>query len=106
MRMDSHSRLDDSLREGTLEGLKLTSFKPGCAIVTIGLNSILSVMESIRNKSTATRKVGEVHHRATTSAQNHYLAYMWTKVPQVAHDPTAVSGRRIFRQTVYRHLAD
>ncbi|GFU91050.1 hypothetical protein TNCV_4923811 [Trichonephila clavipes] len=72
-------------------------------------------MESIQNKCYCpygvTRKFGQGHHRALTSAQFHYLSLLarrhrCTMAPQFARDLPAVPGRRVSRQTVYSRLAE
>ncbi|GFX95596.1 transposable element Tcb2 transposase [Trichonephila clavipes] len=55
--------------------------------------------------------VGQVHHRASTSAHDRYLAlcalrHRQTTVPQLARDHATMSGRRISRQTLYSRLTE
>ncbi|GFY01182.1 transposable element Tcb2 transposase [Trichonephila clavipes] len=57
------------------------------------------------------RKASQSHHRASASAQDRYLAlsarrHRRTTAPQLARDLAAVSGRRISRQTVNKHLKE
>ncbi|GFU66113.1 hypothetical protein TNCV_2857861 [Trichonephila clavipes] len=54
--------------------------------------------------------VSQGRHRASTTAQNCYLAlsarrHRWTTFHQLAHDLAAVSGREISKKTLYRRLA-
>ncbi|GFT05881.1 hypothetical protein TNCV_3926391 [Trichonephila clavipes] len=63
------------------------------------------------NSKQVPREVVLGHHRATTSAQDCYLAlrarrHRRTKAPQLARDFTAVSGKRISRKTVYSRLSE
>ncbi|GFW72374.1 hypothetical protein TNCV_704111 [Trichonephila clavipes] len=58
-----------------------------------------------------TRKVSQDHHRASTSAQDHYLTlsarrHRRTTSPHLVRDLAAVSRRRISRKTVYSCLAE
>ncbi|GFV31313.1 hypothetical protein TNCV_4869031 [Trichonephila clavipes] len=62
------------------------------------------------NSGTVIRKVSQRSHRATTPAQDFYLAlsarrHRRTAAPLLTRDIAAVSKRKISRQTVNKHLA-
>ncbi|GFX37400.1 hypothetical protein TNCV_3106521 [Trichonephila clavipes] len=79
----------------------------GGATVTRGPKVVSWFWNPFQTSGTVPIKVVQGRHRASTSAQDRYLAlgaqWHWrTTARQLA----VVSGRRIFRQTIYKRLAE
>ncbi|GFV47476.1 transposable element Tcb2 transposase [Trichonephila clavipes] len=80
-------------------------------MVTSRLKRVSWLGNKFQTSGTLSRKAGKGLHRASTSAQDRYLAFYarrprWTMAPQLVRDLTAVSGRRISLQTVYNCFAE
>ncbi|GFX68741.1 hypothetical protein TNCV_2124971 [Trichonephila clavipes] len=76
-----------------------------------GMKVVSQLWNQFQTGNVVIRWGGQGHHRALTSAQDHYLALSVrqrrrTTAPQLVRDFAAVSGIRIFRQTVHYHLAE
>ncbi|GFU24272.1 hypothetical protein TNCV_3395921 [Trichonephila clavipes] len=95
------------LRHGNLWPIR----SGGGSIVTSGPKVVTRIWNQFQADGTVTRRVSQGHHRASTSAQNCYLALSpqrrrLTVAPQLSRDLAAVSGRRISRKMVYSCLAE
>ncbi|GFU71843.1 transposable element Tcb1 transposase [Trichonephila clavipes] len=80
-------------------------------MVTSSPKVVFHLWNQFKTSSTVTRKVCQGRVRASTSAQNWYLAlsaqrHRRTRAPHFARDLAAVSGRRISRQTVYSNIPE
>ncbi|GFU75594.1 hypothetical protein TNCV_2863091 [Trichonephila clavipes] len=75
-------------------------------MITSGPKVVTRLWNQLKTSGTVPSKVAQGHHRASTPAEDCYLAlrsrrHMQTMAPHLARDLAAESGRRISRQTIY-----
>lgn len=110
--MSSHHRLDDSMRWRAVGRLEAGQSQAEVARwLQVAPKVVSRLWNQFPTSGTVTRKPGQGRPRATTPAQDRYLAlsarrHRQTTATELSRDLAAASGKRISRQTVYRRLAE